>query len=92
IPTLTAKAKLTIDPGTPAGQMLRMRDRGIPRLNGYGRGDQLVRVNIWVPRRMNAREKELLRDLSKSEHINPSEEDRREASKTFFEKVRDAFS
>ena len=92
IPTLTAKAKLSVDPGTPAGQMLRMRDRGIPRLNGYGRGDQLVRVNIWVPRRTNAHEKELLRNLSKSEHINPSEEDRREASKTFFEKVRDAFS
>ncbi|MCI0705958.1 MAG: molecular chaperone DnaJ [Ignavibacteriae bacterium] len=92
IPTLTSKAKLVIDPGTPAGRMLRMRDRGIPHLNGYGRGDQLVRVNIWVPQNLNKHEKELLRELSKSEHMNPSEEDRRSASKTFFEKVRDAFS
>lgn len=92
IPTLTSKAKLTVDPGTPAGRMLRMRERGIPHLNGHGRGDQLVRINIWVPQRLNAREKELLRELAKSEHINPNEEDRRAASKGFFEKVRDAFS
>lgn len=92
IPTLTSKAKLTIEPGTPPGRMLKMRDRGIPHLNGHGRGDQLVRVNIWVPQRLNAREKELLRELAKSEHINPSEEDRRSTSKGFFEKVRDAFS
>jgi molecular chaperone DnaJ len=92
IPTLTSKAKLTIDPGTPAGRMLRMRDRGIPHLNGHGRGDQLVRINIWVPQRLNSREKELLRELAQSEHLNPSEDDRRSASKGFFEKVRDAFS
>jgi molecular chaperone DnaJ len=92
IPTLTSKAKLTIDPGTPSGRMLKMRDRGIPHLNGHGRGDQLVRINIWVPQRLNAREKELMRELAKSEHINPSEEDRRSTSKGFFEKVRDAFS
>ena len=92
IPTLTAKAKLTIDPGTPAGRMLRMRERGIPHLNGRGTGDELVRVNIWVPQRLNAHEKELLRELSKSEHVTPTEEDRKSASRTFFEKVRDAFS
>jgi molecular chaperone DnaJ len=92
IPTLTSKAKLTIDPGTPAGRLLRMRDRGIPHLNGHGRGDQLVRINIWVPQRLNSREKELLRELAKSEHMNPTEDDRRSASKGFFEKVRDAFS
>jgi molecular chaperone DnaJ len=72
--------------------MLRMRDRGIPHLNGHGRGDQLVRINIWVPQRLNSREKELLRELAQSEHLNPSEDDRRSASKGFFEKVRDAFS
>ncbi|MGH2568651.1 MAG: molecular chaperone DnaJ, partial [Bacteroidota bacterium] len=92
IPTLSSKAKLTIDAGTPSGRMLRMRDRGIPHLNGHGRGDQLVHVNIWVPQRLNAHEKELLRELGKSERMNPSEEDRKSASKGFFEKVRDALS
>ncbi|MBI3005785.1 MAG: molecular chaperone DnaJ [Ignavibacteriales bacterium] len=92
IPTLTGRAKLTIEPGTPAGRLLRMRERGIPHLNSYGRGDQLVRVNIWVPSRLTAEEKQLLRDLSGSEHINPTEEDRRMNGKSFFGKIKDVFS
>jgi len=92
IPTLTGKAKLTIEPGTPAGRMLRMRDRGIPHLNNYGRGDQLVRVNIWIPSKLTAKEKELLKQLADSEHITPSEEERHGHSKSFFDKVKDAFS
>jgi molecular chaperone DnaJ len=92
IPTLVGKAKLTIDPGTPAGRMLRMRDRGIPHLNNYGRGDQLVRVNIWVPRKLSAEEKKLLQNLSNCEHVNPTEEERSNSDRTFFDKVKDVFS
>jgi molecular chaperone DnaJ len=92
IPTLTGKAKLVIDAGTPAGRMLRMRERGIPHLNNYGRGDELVRVNIWVPPKVNTKEKELLRELAKSEHIAPTEEERQNTDRTFFDKVKDVFS
>jgi molecular chaperone DnaJ len=92
IPTLAGKAKLTIDPGTPAGRLLRMRERGIPHLNNYGRGDELVHVNIWVPKKLNAKEKELLHNLSTAEHINPSEEDLKSNDRSFFEKVKDVFS
>jgi molecular chaperone DnaJ len=92
VPTLTGKAKLAIDPGTPAGRLLRMRERGIPHLNNYGRGDELVRVNVWVPTKINSKEKELLRDLSSCEHVNPSEEERRNSDRTFFDKVKDVFS
>lgn len=92
IPTLTGKAKLSIEPGTPAGRMLRMRERGISHLNSHGRGDQLVRVNIWVPARLNAQEKKLLKDLASSEHMTPSEEDRRSNEKTLFGKIKDVFS
>jgi molecular chaperone DnaJ len=92
IPTLTGKAKLTIDPGTPAGRLLRMHERGIPHLNNYGRGDELVRVNVWVPTKINSKEKELLRTLSSCEHVNPSEEDLRNSDRSFFEKVKDTFS
>lgn len=91
VPTLAGRARLTIEPGTPGGRMLRMRDRGIPHLNGYGRGDQLVRVNIWVPSKTNAKEKELLKDLDSMQHITPTEEERK-GSKSFFAKVRQAFS
>ncbi|MBI4429169.1 MAG: molecular chaperone DnaJ [Ignavibacteriales bacterium] len=92
IPTLMGKAKLTIEPGTPAGRMLRMRERGIPHLNSYGRGDQLVRINIWVPSRLSAKEKQLLRDLASAEHINPTEEDQRMNGKSLFGKIKDVFS
>jgi molecular chaperone DnaJ len=92
IPTLTGKAKLTIDAGTPPGRMLRMRERGLPHLNGYGRGDQLVRISIWVPEKLSPKEKELLKQLGATEHIVPSEEERHGHSKTFFDKMKDAFS
>ena len=92
IPTLTGKARLTVDPGTPGGRILRMRDRGIPHLNSHGRGDQLVRINVWVPSKLNGKEKELLKQLSTMEHITPNEEERHGNNKGFFEKVKDAFS
>lgn len=92
IPTLTGKAKLTIDPGTSAGRMLRMREKGIPHLNGYGRGDQIVRINIWVPTKLSPRERELLKQLETGEHMTPTEEERNSSGRGFFEKVKDAFS
>ena len=91
VPTLAGTARLTIDAGTPPGRLLRMRERGIPHLNNYGRGDQLVRVQVWVPRKLSAHEKELLKELGRSEHIQPTEEERR-GNRSFFEKVKDVFS
>ena len=63
VPTLNGKAVLKIEGGTPAGKMLKMRDKGIRHLNSSGRGDQLVRVNIDVPKKVNGKEKELLKEL-----------------------------
>jgi molecular chaperone DnaJ len=92
IPTLTGKARLQIEPATPARRMLRMRERGIQHLNGYGRGDQLVRINIWVPSKLTSKEREMLRELGKCEHITPNEEERRTNTKGFFDKMKDVFS
>lgn len=89
VPTLTGKAKIKIEPGTMPGKTLRLKDKGIPHLNSYGRGDQLVKIQIWVPPKVNSREKELLKELSNSDHINPTEEEKR---KSFFEKMKNAFS
>jgi molecular chaperone DnaJ len=92
IPTLTGKAKLSIEPGTPGGRLLRMREKGIPHLNNYGKGDQLVRVNVWIPVKLSAKEKELLRELASSDHISPSEDERRKTDQSIFDKVKDVFS
>jgi molecular chaperone DnaJ len=64
VPTLTGKARLKIDAGTQPGKLLKMREKGIKHLNRSGSGDQYVKVNIDVPKKLSSREKELLKELS----------------------------
>ena len=64
VPTFKGKAKLKIDAGTQPGKLLRMRDKGIKHLNSSGYGDQMVKVNIDVPRKTNSKEKDLLKVLA----------------------------
>jgi molecular chaperone DnaJ len=93
IPTLNGKAKLKIDPGTQSGKILRMREKGIPELNGHHRGDQLVRVNVWIPTKMSKEEKDILKSLEKSENIKPREGDvSAHSDRSFFTKVKDMFT
>jgi len=75
VPTLTGRAKLHIEAGTQSGRILRMREKGIPHLNHHGRGDQLVRVNIWVPTSMSSQDKALLKQLASSENMHPRDGD-----------------
>ncbi len=72
VPTLNGKAKLKIEPGTQAGKFLKMREKGIQHLNSHGAGDELVKVNIFVPKNVTAREKELLKELQKMPNIKPN--------------------
>ncbi|HPI38100.1 MAG TPA: molecular chaperone DnaJ [Ignavibacteriaceae bacterium] len=69
VPTLNGKARLKIDPGTQNGKMLRMREKGIQHLNHHGAGDQLVRVNIFVPKKISNKERELLKELGDMPNI-----------------------
>ncbi|RKY80829.1 molecular chaperone DnaJ [candidate division KSB1 bacterium] len=71
VPTLTGKARLKIDPGIQSGTILRMKGKGVPHLNGRGRGDQLVRVNVWVPEKLSKESKELFDKLSGQKDIFP---------------------
>ena len=72
VPTLNGKAKLKIDGGTPSGKLLKMRDKGIKHLNHSGHGNQIVRVNIDIPKKINSKEKELLKELSEQPNIKKS--------------------
>jgi molecular chaperone DnaJ len=72
VPTLNGKAKLKLDSGTPSGKLLKMREKGIRHLNHSGRGDQIVRVNISVPKKLSSKEKELMRELLNSPNIKSS--------------------
>lgn len=69
IPTLNGRAKLKIEAGTESGKFLKMREKGIQHLNRHGAGDQLVKINIHVPRKVNSKEKELLKELDKQPNI-----------------------
>ena len=64
VPTLDGKVKLTIPEGTQPGATFRLRGKGIPNLRGSGRGDQFVTVNIAVPKNLNSRQKEALREYA----------------------------
>ncbi|MDH4071007.1 MAG: molecular chaperone DnaJ, partial [Ignavibacteria bacterium] len=75
VPTLTGRAKLKIESGTQSGRILRMREKGIPHLNSYGNGDQLIRVNVWVPTSLTGQGKTALKELSRIPGIRPSDGD-----------------
>jgi molecular chaperone DnaJ len=67
VPTMDGKAKLKIPAGTQTHTLFRMKGKGIPHLNGYGAGDQNVRVIIKTPEKLSKKQKELLKDFSKTD-------------------------
>lgn len=69
VPTLNGRAKLKIEPGTQPGKFLKMRDKGVQHLNSHGAGDQLVKVNVYVPKKLNKDEKELVKQLKDMPNI-----------------------
>lgn len=71
VPTIGGgKAKMKIPPGTENGQVFRLKGNGIPYLGSYGRGDQLVKINILVPRKLTSRQKELLKEFARLDGTN----------------------
>ena len=73
IPTVEGKAKIKIAPGTHAGKVLRLRGKGIPDVNGYGRGDIMVVVDITIPTSLTSEEKKLVKELSEKPHFKEAE-------------------
>jgi molecular chaperone DnaJ len=93
VPTLAGRSRLKIEAGTQSGKILRMRGKGIPDLNSGARGDELVRVNVWIPTHLSGKEKEQLKEFSKVEYLKPKEGDRSAHSdRSFFEKMKNIFS
>ena len=89
IDTVTGKVRIKIEPGVQSGKILRLRGKGIPSINGYGKGDLLVHVNVWTPKTLNKAQKEFFESMREDENFepNPASND-----KSFFEKVKDMFS
>ncbi len=89
IPTLSGRAKVKIDAGTPSGKVLRLKGKGLPDVNGYGRGDMLVSVNVWVPKNLSREEKETLSRLDLSPNFQPAPT---KQERGFFDKMKDLFN
>jgi molecular chaperone DnaJ len=91
VPTVTGTAQVNIPRGTQSGTVIRLRDRGLPRLQQSGHGDQLVRVVVWVPTDLSAEQEKLVRQLRRVETAAPETLEDRDAG-GFWSRVRQAFS
>jgi len=89
IPTVDGKVKIKIDPGTQSGKILRLRGKGIPELNGYGRGDLLVNIQVWTPQNVTRDEARIIEKLKESDSFTPKPD---KNDRNFFERMRNFFS
>ena len=88
VPTVDAKAKIKIEPGTQAGKVLRLRGKGLPSVNSYAKGDLLVNINVWIPKHLTKEEKAILEKLQASPNFKPNPTDK---DKSFFSKMKEYF-
>ena len=72
IPTVDGRARVTIEPGTQPGKVLRLRGKGLPSVNGYGKGDLLVNIMVYVPENLTSSEKHTIEALRQSNSFKPS--------------------
>jgi len=89
IDTVTGMVRIKVESGVQSGKILRLRGKGIPSINGYGKGDLLVHVNVWTPKTLSKQQKEFFENMKDDEHFEPKPES---TDRSFFEKVKDMFS
>lgn len=89
IPTIDGKARIKITPGTQGGKVLRLKGKGLPSINSYGTGDQLININVWTPKNLSKEEKQILEKLGASENFKPKPGAR---EKSFFSRMQEYFS
>jgi len=88
VPTIDGKAKIKIEPGTQSGKLLRLKGKGIPEINSYHRGDEIIHVNIWTPKALSTEERALLEKLRESPNFKPQPG---KNDKSFFDKMKEYF-
>ena len=88
IPTLEGKARIKVPPGTQSGKILRLKGKGLPALNSYGRGDLMVNINVWTPTTLTKEETEILENLKEADNFKPHPTGK---DKSFFERMKEYF-
>jgi len=87
VPTVNGKVKLKIEPGTQPGKILRLRNKGLPDINGFGHGDLLVKIQVYVPKELSKEERRFIEKLRDSSSFIPAKSDK----EGFFSKVKNMF-
>lgn len=88
VPTIDGRVKIKVPAGTQSGKIFRLKGKGLPSVQAYGQGDQLIHVNVWTPKKLNDEERELLGRLREMPNFNPQPG---KSEKGFFEKMKDYF-
>jgi len=88
IPTVDAKVKIKIEPGTQAGKVLRLKGKGLQDVNGYGKGDLLVEISVFTPSNISNEEKKMMEQLRDSKNFEPNPNKR---EKGFFDRMKEYF-
>ena len=88
VPTIDGRAKIKIPAGTHAGKVFRLRGKGLPDVNGYGRGDILIVVDITIPDSLNSKERKLVEELSEQPHFREAESAEKQ---NIFERMKNFF-
>jgi molecular chaperone DnaJ len=90
VPSIGGKVRVKIPEGTQSGHIMKLKGKGLPSLNSYGRGDQIIQVNVWVPRHLSSDEKKMMEKLRDAHNFKPDEGETRK-EKSFVDKIRGMF-
>ena len=91
VPTVDGKARIKIPEGTQGGHIMKLKGKGLPSLNGYGKGDQIIQVHVWVPKHLSSEEKKTLEKLHTSKNFQPDINETKK-EKGFFDKMKGIFN
>lgn len=89
VPTIDGKVKVKVPAGTTSGKVFRLKGKGLPSVQSYEKGDQLIIVNVFTPKKINDEERILMEKLAEMPNFNPTNE---KSEKNFFERMKDMFS
>jgi len=88
VPTIDGKAKIKIEPGTQSGKLLRLKGKGLPEVNSYHRGDEIIHLNVWTPKALSSEERNVLEKLRDSANFKPQPG---KNEKSFFDRMKEYF-
>ena len=89
ISLIEGKVRIKLESGIQSGKTLRLKNKGIRDINGYGTGDLLVHINVWTPKTLNRDQKKFFESMLEDDNFRPQPE---KSDKSFFEKVKDMFA